>query len=269
MNAKHLEIQQLIGAFNEFVEAIVSEGAAGATVLKPLVSMVTFLYKDTCFRFLLGVHDGGWDRVRVDRMSEVTTATNQIRRYTDAVRGGTASEVLGPAMHAFNVAEAKLDLLQESSSNIEPTASVPSGIFDGYETLIKTGETFASVMASLSEDDRSKYKSLGTKTKTLFNKARALLKQQVELGYTEFSSIGLKKEFESCVRGIERFTERIKTATASAAKMKRVRCIRCTTVIESKHRHDFVRCACKKVAVDGGADCPRIVGNPEDYVMVS
>ena len=32
----------------------------------------------------------------------------------------------------------------------------------------------------------------------------------------------------------------------------KVRCKHCDDVIESKHRHDFVRCKCGKVAVDGG-----------------
>lgn len=31
-----------------------------------------------------------------------------------------------------------------------------------------------------------------------------------------------------------------------------VRCKGCDTVIESKHRHDFRRCPCGAVAVDGG-----------------
>lgn len=32
----------------------------------------------------------------------------------------------------------------------------------------------------------------------------------------------------------------------------KVRCKHCGDVIESRHRHDFVRCKCGKVAVDGG-----------------
>lgn len=30
------------------------------------------------------------------------------------------------------------------------------------------------------------------------------------------------------------------------------RCKKCLTVIESKHRHDFVRCECGSIFVDGG-----------------
>ena len=35
--------------------------------------------------------------------------------------------------------------------------------------------------------------------------------------------------------------------------------------IESKHRHDFVWCSCKSVAVDGGKDYLKRVGNYEDW----
>ncbi len=33
-----------------------------------------------------------------------------------------------------------------------------------------------------------------------------------------------------------------------------IRCLKCNTVIESKHVHDFVRCPCKACFVDGGHD---------------
>lgn len=32
------------------------------------------------------------------------------------------------------------------------------------------------------------------------------------------------------------------------------KCLECNTEIESKHRHDYVTCACSKVHVDGGTD---------------
>ncbi len=32
----------------------------------------------------------------------------------------------------------------------------------------------------------------------------------------------------------------------------RARCTKCDDVIESRHRHDFVRCKCGAIAVDGG-----------------
>lgn len=45
----------------------------------------------------------------------------------------------------------------------------------------------------------------------------------------------------------------------------------CGTILESRHRHDFRRCACRKVYVDGGNDylrCGWPGGNPNDYIEV-
>ncbi len=43
-----------------------------------------------------------------------------------------------------------------------------------------------------------------------------------------------------------------------------IRCRRCDDVIESLHRHDFKWCRCGAVAVDGGHEYLRRVGNLED-----
>lgn len=47
------------------------------------------------------------------------------------------------------------------------------------------------------------------------------------------------------------------------------RCNKCGDVIESKHRHDFVSCKCGAIAVDGGYNYIRRIGNPEDYQDLS
>lgn len=47
------------------------------------------------------------------------------------------------------------------------------------------------------------------------------------------------------------------------SKRNAVRCLRCDTVIESKHRHDWVQCECGDVYVDGGHDYHRM-GFTED-----
>ena len=44
-----------------------------------------------------------------------------------------------------------------------------------------------------------------------------------------------------------------------------IRCKKCGEIIESKHRHDFKFCKCGTVAVDGGHDYLRRLGNQEDY----
>lgn len=36
--------------------------------------------------------------------------------------------------------------------------------------------------------------------------------------------------------------------------MNKVRCNKCQSVIESKHRHQFVTCKCEHVSIDGGKD---------------
>ena len=47
----------------------------------------------------------------------------------------------------------------------------------------------------------------------------------------------------------------------------KVRCLKCLDVIESKHRHDFVRCKCGAVFVDGGNDYLRM-GGSMNYELV-
>lgn len=39
------------------------------------------------------------------------------------------------------------------------------------------------------------------------------------------------------------------------------KCLRCGEEIESRHRHDFVRCRCGNICVDGGKDYLRRVGD--------
>lgn len=49
----------------------------------------------------------------------------------------------------------------------------------------------------------------------------------------------------------------------------RIRCKLCGDVIESTHHHDFKWCSCGKVAVDGGHDYLRRVGDPNNWEDVS
>ena len=48
-------------------------------------------------------------------------------------------------------------------------------------------------------------------------------------------------------------------------RRNRARCRKCGTIIESKHRHDFVWCECRSIFVDGGLDYIRAGGNPQDF----
>ena len=49
----------------------------------------------------------------------------------------------------------------------------------------------------------------------------------------------------------------------------RARCSRCGDTVESLHRHDFQRCGCGAVAVDGGRDYLRRAGRIEDCEELS
>ena len=52
-------------------------------------------------------------------------------------------------------------------------------------------------------------------------------------------------------------------------KSNKIRCKLCGDVIESKHRHDFKMCSCRKSGVDGGLDYLRRIGNREDIEELS
>lgn len=53
------------------------------------------------------------------------------------------------------------------------------------------------------------------------------------------------------------------------AHKSKIQCLKCWQVIESQHRHDFVRCGCGKVAVDGGSDYFKAVGDRADYLILA
>lgn len=46
------------------------------------------------------------------------------------------------------------------------------------------------------------------------------------------------------------------------------KCRKCGDIIESKSRHDFVRCKCGAIFLDGGFDYVRRGGDPLDFVEV-
>ena len=51
--------------------------------------------------------------------------------------------------------------------------------------------------------------------------------------------------------------------------VNKIRCKKCGEVIESKSVHDFNFCKCKSVAVDGGHEYLRRLGNLEDWEDLS
>lgn len=51
--------------------------------------------------------------------------------------------------------------------------------------------------------------------------------------------------------------------------VNKIQCNKCKDIIESKYVHDFKWCSCKSIAVDGGVEYLRRVGNLEDIIELS
>ena len=59
--------------------------------------------------------------------------------------------------------------------------------------------------------------------------------------------------------------------------VNKVRCKKCDDIIESKHTHDFKKCKCGKIFIDGGTDYQRFgwginqskEARPEEYIDFS
>ena len=51
--------------------------------------------------------------------------------------------------------------------------------------------------------------------------------------------------------------------------VNKIQCNKCKDIIESKNVHDFKWCTCKSIAVDGGLEYLRRVGNLEDIIELS
>lgn len=52
-------------------------------------------------------------------------------------------------------------------------------------------------------------------------------------------------------------------------KVNKIKCKKCRNIIESKTTNDLKRCSCGAVAVDGGKECLKRIGNDEDYEELS
>lgn len=49
----------------------------------------------------------------------------------------------------------------------------------------------------------------------------------------------------------------------------KVKCTNCGDIIESKSINDFKRCSCGKIAIDGGHDYLKRIGEEQDYIELS
>ena len=62
---------------------------------------------------------------------------------------------------------------------------------------------------------------------------------------------------------------KLKEKNLSKILVNKIQCKKCKDIIESKHVHDFKWCTCKSIAVDGGLEYLRRVGNLEDIMELS
>jgi len=51
-------------------------------------------------------------------------------------------------------------------------------------------------------------------------------------------------------------------------KVSGIECLKCHDKIWSRYTHDFRYCKCETVAVDGGRQYLRIIGDARDYKMI-
>lgn len=49
----------------------------------------------------------------------------------------------------------------------------------------------------------------------------------------------------------------------------KIKCKKCGDIIESKNTNDYNRCSCGAVAIDGGKDYLKRIGNEKDYEELS
>lgn len=52
-------------------------------------------------------------------------------------------------------------------------------------------------------------------------------------------------------------------------KVNKIKCKKCGNIIESKTINDLKRCSCGAVAVDGGKEYLKRIGNDEEYEELS
>ena len=66
-------------------------------------------------------------------------------------------------------------------------------------------------------------------------------------------------------------SEKLKEKDLSDKKIlvNKIQCKKCKDIIESKHVYDSKWCTCTRIAVDGGLDYLRRVGNLEDIIELS
>ncbi len=49
---------------------------------------------------------------------------------------------------------------------------------------------------------------------------------------------------------------------------QKLKCKKCGDIIQSVYRHDYRRCKCGAIAIDGGSDYCRIIGERENWEFI-
>lgn len=62
---------------------------------------------------------------------------------------------------------------------------------------------------------------------------------------------------------------KVKDLSDKKILVNKIQCKKCKDIIESKYVHDFKWCVCRNIAVDGGLEYLRRVGNLEDIIELS
>ena len=111
----------------------------------------------------------------------------------------------------------------------------------------------------------------------VLKKARPTVKECLE--YDEFLSLWLiskdydvaqtsqcilEKDYDSLHNLIEDFMEKKEEIIRN-----KIKCKKCGDIIESKSTNDYKKCSCGAVAVDGGAEYLKRIGNENDYIELS
>ncbi len=52
-------------------------------------------------------------------------------------------------------------------------------------------------------------------------------------------------------------------------EVNKIKCKKCGDIIESKNTNDYKKCSCGAVAVDGGKEYLKRIGNEKDYEEMS
>lgn len=93
------------------------------------------------------------------------------------------------------------------------------------------------------------------------------LPAQAEVTFKAKYSEGALNLVATAIRKLLKENPQLKSGRYGVPR-NRVKCRKCGTVLWSKFRHDFTRCRCKAIAIDGGYDYRKVCGNMRDVIPI-